>query len=563
MSPESRSRPDSSRQDDLDAVLGSDPALPAAWLRALYDSPQLLCWLLRADGVVLAANDRAVGGRGLDRTEVLGRPLWHRGWSADGGQAQLRRSCERVAGTGVTARERVTHVLGDGTERPLDLALSPVSDRQGRVTHLAAVGCETTAGPLGTGEAEARLARTLQLTGKVLDHVGEGIYGLDRQGRAEFVNAALCRLTGYRREELLGRDLHELLHGWRADGSTYPRQQCPTARAQRSGRTVTASDEVFWRADGTALPVSIISVPIVDEGVVTGAVVSLRDMSAQREVERQAALLVQATEREQAQRALAEQLQRALLTPPPEPDHLHLVTRYRPAAGEAQVGGDWYDAVLQPDGATVLVIGDVVGHDSGAAAAMGQLRGVVRTLAYHRDGDGPAAILTQADRTARGLGVDSLATAVVARIERSPDVPVVGTRTLRWSNAGHLPPVLLHADGSSALLDTPPDLLLGLDPETGRTDHVLDLPDHATLLLFTDGLVERRGVGLDDGLAQLRAALADLGASPLPELCDTLLARMAPHVGDDDIALIAVRTYPEDQPRPIGAGPNRLPGHRP
>ncbi len=154
-------------------------------------------------------------------------------------------------------------------------------------------------------------------------------------------------------------------------------------------------------------------------------------------------------------RRLAEELQHALLTPPPEPDHLQVVVRYHAASG-AEVGGDWYDAFQQPDGATMLVIGDVVGHDSRAAAGMGQLRGVLRTLAYDADGtdhDGCAAVLTRTEHTLRGLAVDALATAVLARIERIPDVPVAGTRLLRWSNAGHLPPVVLAPDGSSRLLE--------------------------------------------------------------------------------------------------------------
>lgn len=259
---------------------------------------------------------------------------------------------------------------------------------------------------------------------------------------------------------------------------------------------------------------------------------------------------------------LAESLQQALLTPPPEPDHLHIVVRYRPAAHQAQVGGDWYDAFLQPDGATVLVIGDVVGHDRTAAAQMGQLRGLLRALAYRvseaMPDETPAAVLTRFQHAARGLAVDAMATCVLARIERIPDLPVVGTRTLRWSNAGHLPPVLLHADGTTEVLDTEPDLMLGVATDAPRTDHTVELPDGSTLLLFTDGLVERRDASLDDGLARLRAALTELAGATLDELCDGVLARLAAD-GEDDVALIAVRMHAEDAPRPAEAGPNVLP----
>jgi serine phosphatase RsbU (regulator of sigma subunit) len=211
----------------------------------------------------------------------------------------------------------------------------------------------------------------------------------------------------------------------------------------------------------------------------------------------------------------------------------------------------------------MLVIGDVVGHDSGAAAQMGQLRGVLRALAYTADdshaADTPAAVLSRVERTARGLDVEALATVVLARIERIPDEPVTGRRVLRWSNAGHLPPVLLLADGSSTLLDRPADLLLGVDPGADRHDHTQDLPDGATLLLFTDGLVERRGEDLDRGVARLKDALQDLGRTPLDELCDLLLDRLGADAGEDDIALLAVRGYREDEPRPVEAGPRLLP----
>ncbi len=192
------------------------------------------------------------------------------------------------------------------------------------------------------------------------------------------------------------------------------------------------------------------------------------------------------------QRHYAESLQRSLLTRLPEPDHLHVVARYVPAAKEAQVGGDWYDAFLQPDGATVLVVGDVTGHDIAAAAMMGQLRNLVRGTAYDRH-EPPAAVLERVDRALFGLQVDTLATVVLARIEQTEDDRRQGLRRLRWSNAGHLPPAVLRADGTVELLDRPSDLLLGLDPLSPRTDHDVVLRPDDTVLLYTDGLVERTG----------------------------------------------------------------------
>ncbi|RBY80319.1 histidine kinase [Blastococcus sp. TF02-09] len=411
---------------------------------------------------------------------------------------------------------------------------------------------------MGVRTPEEELARVVARYEWVLANVADGIYGLDAQGRVEFVNPSALRITGYPLEEQRAADQHQLLHHHRLDGSPYPRHQCPVWLALRTGRTVTADDEVFWRKDGTAVPVGLIAVPTVENGAVTGVIVSFRDLTDQREAEQRAAEIDRLARQAATSRALADRLQQALLTPPPEPDHLHVVVRYQPAGHEAQVGGDWYDAFLQPDGATMIVIGDVVGHGSDAAAAMGQLRGLLRSLAYDND-ETPAATLSRTDRAAQGLAVATLATAILARVERHPDVPVLGRRVLRWSNAGHVPPLLLSPDGSSRVLETAPDRMLGVDPTAPRHDHTVDLEPGDTLFLVTDGLVERRGSDLDEGMARLQEAVRDLAGEPLDTLLDTVLERLVPVAGQDDVAVVAVRAYPEDRPRPPEAGPNVLP----
>jgi serine phosphatase RsbU (regulator of sigma subunit) len=259
------------------------------------------------------------------------------------------------------------------------------------------------------------------------------------------------------------------------------------------------------------------------------------------------------------QRRLAEGLQRSLLTAPPEPDHAEIVVRYRPAMRAAEVGGDWYDAFLQPSGATMVVIGDVVGHDTEAAAAMGQLRGMLRGIAY-REGPGPAAVLTELDAAIEGLGMGTMATAAIARVEQTPEERDAGLTRLRWSNAGHPPPLVLHVDGRIEELAPPrAELMLGVDPQTRRTDAVVTVRRGATLLLYTDGLVEGRDLPLDEGIARLRAALAELADEPLSVLCDEVIERLRPEGLQDDVALVAVRLHREDRPRPAEAGPERLP----
>ncbi|HEY4625976.1 MAG TPA: PP2C family protein-serine/threonine phosphatase, partial [Blastococcus sp.] len=245
------------------------------------------------------------------------------------------------------------------------------------------------------------------------------------------------------------------------------------------------------------------------------------------------------------QLAVAEKLQRSLLTDPPQPDHLEIAVRYRPAAVSQQVGGDWYDAFGQPDGATLLVIGDVVGHNVDAAAAMGQIRSILRGIAYDRP-EGPAQVLTRVDGVLTGLRIGTLATALVARLEQPDEHNPAGLRTLCWSSAGHLPPLLLCTDGTVRLLDSPPELLLGTEFSRLRTDHEVALRPGETVVLYTDGLVEHGRTGIDEGTARLSRVLAGLAGFPLEKLCDQLLDRIAPGRADDDIALLAVHYHPED-----------------
>ncbi|MCI2237816.1 SpoIIE family protein phosphatase, partial [Paenibacillus sp. TRM 82003] len=263
------------------------------------------------------------------------------------------------------------------------------------------------------------------------------------------------------------------------------------------------------------------------------------------------------------QQHVAEGLQRSLLSAPVEPDHLEVRVRYRPAARAVQVGGDWYDSFLQPDGDTVLVIGDVMGHDVDAAAAMSQVRNLLRGIAYSSGGS-PAAVLATLDAAMRGLAVATTATAVVARLEQTADERARGVTRLRWSNAGHPPPVLLRRDGTVSDLDgEEPDLLLGIAPHLSRRDEQVELERGSTVLLFTDGLVERRGQDIDEGLDLLREVVAELAGARLDDLCDGILDRLLPPEPEDDVALVAVRLHPQDGPRPEVAGPHRVPDDLP
>ncbi|MET0765075.1 MAG: SpoIIE family protein phosphatase [Blastococcus sp.] len=268
------------------------------------------------------------------------------------------------------------------------------------------------------------------------------------------------------------------------------------------------------------------------------------DIAAAQDVADRAGLSLDNARLYSAQQQLAEGLQRSLLTQPPEPEHAEIAVRYLPAAEAARVGGDWYDAFLQPGGTTMLVIGDVVGHDTEAAAAMGQLRGLLRGIATYSDA-GPVEVLRGLDASMATLRTNTLATATIARFEQTSDEFARGLTRMRWANAGHLPPLVINPDGSVAELAAwKGDLLLGVDPAARRRESVVTLDRGSTVLLYTDGLIERRDSDLDDGMVRLRDAVIELADRPLDELLDELIERLVHGRPEDDVAVVAVRLNP-------------------
>ncbi|WP_030378828.1 MULTISPECIES: SpoIIE family protein phosphatase [unclassified Streptomyces] len=236
---------------------------------------------------------------------------------------------------------------------------------------------------------------------------------------------------------------------------------------------------------------------------------------------------------------IADELQRTML-----PEHLprctgvRLASRYLPAAETARVGGDWYDAIPLPGSRVALVVGDVMGHSMTSAAIMGQLRTTAQTLAGLDLP--PQEVLHHLDEQAQRLGTDRMATCLYAVYD-----PVAHRITV--ANAGHPPPVLLHLGGRAEVLRVPAGAPIGV----GGVDFEaveLDAPAGATLLLYTDGLVESRLRDVWTGIEQLREKLATTAQltgvdhpPPLEALCDEVLDMLGPGDRDDDIALLAAR----------------------
>lgn len=247
-------------------------------------------------------------------------------------------------------------------------------------------------------------------------------------------------------------------------------------------------------------------------------------------------------------------LQHSLLPEPPAVPGLQIAARYRPSPAAAEVGGDWYDCFRLRDGATMLTIGDVAGHDLPAAVTMSQIRNMLRGLAVDRE-EPVGDILRRLDIAMETLYAEETVTCVLARVERPED----GRWRLNYAVAGHPPPLLVTGDGDARFLEEGRSPILGVIRDGPRDSAVEPLLPGGTVLLYTDGLVERAGEDIGKGLDRLRDLAAPLAHKPLEAFCDELLAGLS-NGGDDDIAMIAVRlpSTPLDEwdpPSPAGSGP--------
>jgi signal transduction histidine kinase/CheY-like chemotaxis protein/serine phosphatase RsbU (regulator of sigma subunit) len=266
------------------------------------------------------------------------------------------------------------------------------------------------------------------------------------------------------------------------------------------------------------------------------------------ELASRAAVALDNAARYQHERATAMSLQSAMLTDLPEIPGLDIAAVYRPAAVHDLVGGDWYDSfriprepgTATPDTSLAIAIGDITGHDLHAAAIMGQVRSMLRQAVFDYPARGPHGAVTAMEHACLALPVHATGTLVLARLDRAHD-----TWTLTWTNAGHPPPLLCHPDGTVRTLDQH-DLMFypGFDnPPLPRTEHRRQIPPGSTILLYTDGLVDRPGSLFDDNLDMAAAILAAHRALQLDQLLNSLADRIAGPDHPDDIALLAVRIH--------------------
>jgi PAS domain S-box-containing protein len=288
---------------------------------------------------------------------------------------------------------------------------------------------------------------------------------------------------------------------------------------------------------------SVLAVPLLLEGSVLGALIvgtlfgrsfGSADISLLQVAADRAAVAIERARLFEREHRIAQQLQRSLLPERlPTVPGLRLAARYLPGGAGTEVGGDWYDALALPGGRLVLVMGDVAGRGVGAAATMGQLRSALR--AYALEDVGPAEVLTRLNRFQLLLGEDSMATVVLLVLD-----PQSGT--VRYANAGHPPPILIGGEGDPVHLDGARSTPLGAVDNAVYSEASAVLEPGATVVLYTDGLIERRGSTLDEGFARLRSALAGGGADP-EALCEAILGgTLGAATSSDDVTFVVANS---------------------
>ncbi len=432
-------------------------------------------------------------------------------------------------------------------ERTRDVPVVMLSARAGEdgtIEGLEAGADDYLAKPFAARELLARVGANLELdrSKRVRDQLersralmdqaqrlaGVGSWEVDVPSGTVRASDEFCRIVG-----ITQADVAELRYPTLIDHLIHPDDR-PAVHAALAG---SAAGDVRYevrvlRPSGEEATVSVHAEIETDEhgapAVIRG---SLQDVTERKEAERVLAEARAAQEAAAREHAIADSLQRSLLPVRSfDLEDIDVATYYRAGVEGTQVGGDWYDVIELGAGRTALVIGDVMGRGVRAAAVMGQLRAAIR--AYARLDLPPADLLEHLDGLVRELGPDQIVSCVYAVFDPADLV-------LRYANAGHLPPVLIGPDGTVTLMPETQDPPLGVDG--GRLDQAeVPMPAGSTVVLYTDGLVERRGEDLEHGILALRDLCRELEV-PLAEVPDALVARRLGEGLDDDVAILAAR----------------------
>jgi len=401
---------------------------------------------------------------------------------------------------GYDAEYRVA--LRDGTFRWVRAWGQALTGRDGRTDRVVGVACDTT-----------RLRTERERVARSFEHMTDAVYSIDHDDRFTYLNPWTEFLLERRAEDLVGRSLYEVV----------PPQFHALYRARIEEARRTAQTVAFERFDDERDRWWEIRFLPSPEGIS----VHVRDITQRKGIERERAELLA------HHQTVANALQAAVLPDRlPEVPGIALAARYRPADVGVKVGGDWYDAFVLDGRRLVLAVGDVAGHGLPAASVMGQLRNALRAFALL--GKDPGRVLLRLNQLLGQLEPTAMATVWLGELD------LVSGR-LTWASAGH-PPVLLRRGASVDFLEGTANPPLGAVPAfAGFVDHTTDLLPGDIVFAYSDGLVERRGETIRDGLARL-AEVA--GAGPAGTVEDYLASIIGHLIGDrsvdDDVCALAI-----------------------